>query len=669
VRGSRLALALAGLLLCALGHAQSEDYQIPHNELTVALEPTSRALQATSDVIFEGGGVVELALAARFELESLLLDGQSIQPRASARGQMRRWRIELPAPGRHRLSVRYRGTLAELPELDHRETLTALPPMAGPRGSFLPGGTGWYPQVGEQPFTYRVRLSLPPGQRGLVPGRLVAEQADQRGYRAEFAFPHPAESIELMAGPYQIRERWIAIASRAPIRLRSWFHPEISALADGYLDDVERYIRLYDERIGDYPFAAFSVVSSPLPTGFGMPTLTYLGVDVLRLPFIRATSLGHEVLHNWWGNGVYVDYERGNWSEGLTTFMADYFYREQDGADAARTQRLEWLRDFSAVPSEQDFPLRLFTSRTHGSSQIVGYHKAAFVFFMLRDLIGVPAFDAGLRQFWAQHQFRRASWEDLRSSFERASGRDLSAFFQQWLDRTGAPDVRIEAARAFPQGDRFRAEVTVAQQPPPYALRVPLRVMASDTHTVEAVPISSPRDVARFDLVAKPRSVALDPQVRIFRRLEPAEAPPILRQVTLDPATALVIASTDPAVRDVAAQLAARLLEAQPRPDGTDGPLLLIGTDPDVERLLAARSLGGIPSEVAGHGSARVWASRQPNGFAFVVVSARDADALRALQRPLPHYGRQSWLVFDGSKASARGIWPGEVVAVPFSPQ
>ena len=111
-----------------------------------------------------------------------------------------------------------------------------------------------------------------------------------------------------------------------------------------------------------------------------MPTLTYLGVNVVRLPFIRSTSLGHEVLHNWWGNGVYPSYARGNWSEGLTTFMADYTYKERESAGAARQMRLEWLRDFTAVPLGQDLPLAKFTSRTHGTSQIVGYHKAAMVF-------------------------------------------------------------------------------------------------------------------------------------------------------------------------------------------------------------------------------------------------------------------------------------------------
>ncbi|MBK7674598.1 MAG: hypothetical protein IPJ27_07405 [Candidatus Accumulibacter sp.] len=47
-----------------------------------------------------------------------------------------------------------------------------------------------------------------------------------------------------------------------------------------------------------------------------------------------------------------------------------------------------------------------------------------------------------------------------------------------------------------------------------------------------------------------------------------------------------------------------------------------------------------------------------PGTPALAVISANDAEALRALLRPLPHYGSQSWLVFDGGRAIERGIWP-----------
>ena len=177
-------------------------------------------------------------------------------------------------------------------------------------------------------------LDLPAGQRGVVPGRMVDEREQADRYLARFSFSHPAEGIALIAGPYRVEERKVRTALGTAVRLRTYFHSSIRELAPGYLDSILGYLNRFEQQIGHYPYSEFSVVSSPTPTGLGLPTLTYLGIDVLRLPFIRATSLGHEVLHNWWGNGVYPDYERGNWSEGLTTFMADYAFREQQGAAA-----------------------------------------------------------------------------------------------------------------------------------------------------------------------------------------------------------------------------------------------------------------------------------------------------------------------------------------------
>ena len=67
--------------------------------------------------------------------------------------------------------MRWRGTLAPLdPGQDHRQTLGRPVAVTGSDGTFLPSGANWYPQVGDSPASYRVKLDLPSGQRGLVPG-------------------------------------------------------------------------------------------------------------------------------------------------------------------------------------------------------------------------------------------------------------------------------------------------------------------------------------------------------------------------------------------------------------------------------------------------------------------------------------------------------------------
>ena len=364
----RAAVLLAGVLAPTIAVADAARLI-----LDVQLDPASRALRVAAEL--RTGGEFRFELNRALVIESASIDGAPAAVElAGSDGELNLWRV--PAGGGATLRIDFAGILPALDRsLDSREVLRDTRAIVSPAGSYLPAASGWYP-ITDAPFTYSVRLSLPRGQRGLVPGHLVEEKVSQERYRARFEFDHPADGIELMAGPYIVRERVVARRGVAPLRLRTYFYPDLEPLATAYLDDSQRYIERYSRIIGRYPFASFSVVASPLPTGFGMPTLTYIGAAVLKLPFIRATSLGHEVLHNWWGNGVYVDYASGNWSEGLTTFMADYAYKEEASPEAAREARLAWLRDDAAVPSGERQSLAEFRSRAHGAAAAVGYGKS-----------------------------------------------------------------------------------------------------------------------------------------------------------------------------------------------------------------------------------------------------------------------------------------------------
>ena len=653
---SRLAGGLAALICALMLPAAAAALAPAVHQIRVRIEPDTRLLEGSDSIRFDAPRAATLLLSTRFRLDSLIVDARRIEVRHQPAEGFQR--IALPV-GR-RIDVRWSGNLAPLDQnLDRRGTLTYAEAASGTQGTFLPAGSGWYPAVDGSFERYMLELDLPAEQRGLVPGRLVEENQSGGRYHARFEFRQPAEGIALVAGPYRIEERRMRTKAGRELRLRTYFHPEIAALAPGYLDSIAGYIDLYERRIGAYPFSEFSVVSSPTPTGFGLPTLTYLGVDVLRLPFIRATSLGHEVLHNWWGNGVYPDYARGNWSEGLTTFMADYAYRERESPEAAAAARLAWLRYYAAMPSGDDAPLARFTSRTHGASQIVGYNKSAMLFFMLRDLIGEAAFDRGLRAFWNAQRFRIASWDDLRRAFERASGQDLAGFFEQWLERTGSPALRIADARAVATASGWRLSVTLAQDAPAYALSVPISIRTAGSEITRRVDLSRERGEAAFDLPTAPLALALDPMLRVFRRLAPAEAPPILREAMLANHPAIFALSADAAMHTVANEVAARLFErASPGPAGAS-VALAVGLHADIDAWLASQGLAPRPPQLAAtRGSAQVWTARTQDRRTIVLISVQDSPSLAALARPLPHYGQQSYLVFDGARVIERGTWP-----------
>ncbi len=625
-----------------------------HHDMRVHLDPADRNLAVSDRLRLRGGGQVIFHLAPGFVVTTFAIDGRKATPARLGAD----WRIDLGADGEHNLLFEYHGRLAAMPKKPPRGS-QSFEALAGPEGSYLPAASGWYPGTQAATFTYRIAIEVPEPQKAVVAGRLVNETVTAGRHHAVFESESPVTGLTLMAGPYLVRER-----RSGGLSLRTYFHPSIQSLAVDYLRSSAEYIDFYRRWIGAYPFSAFSIVSSPLPVGLGFPGLTYIGEKVLKLPFIRFTSLGHEILHSWWGNGVRVDYAAGNWSEGLTTFMADYTFSQKASAEQARRMRLSWLRDFAALPPGRDRPVTTFVAKSHDASQVIGYDKTAFFFHMLRRQLGAEIFDAGIRRLWKKNKFGAAGWKRLQNAFEAASGKDLETFFDQWLKRTGAAKLQLAAVTVERTQDRFRTSFTLVQPLSVYALKVPIVITTASGEKRFHVLFDEPESRYHLETRSRPLALAIDPDFDIFRRLDRTEAPPILRDVTLKADTATIILAADERGQKAGRELAKRLLDLPPRFEDAfpsnppPAPLLLIGTTAEVMAWLAKARLSGVPDRLDGRGTARVWAGRYDGRWPLLVVAADDVPALEALLNPLPHYGRKGYLVFEADKAVEHGTWP-----------
>ena len=145
-----------------------------------------------------------------------------------------------------------------------------------------------------------------------------------------------SEDCHLVAGRYKVTS-----TKHDGIDIYAYFFPEEQGLVETYINATKRYLDMYQKLLGNYPYGKFAIVENFFQTGYGMPSFTLLGSLVVKLPFIVDTSLGHEILHNWWGNSVFVDESQGNWCEGLTAYMADYYYKElKDSTSPMITARI-----------------------------------------------------------------------------------------------------------------------------------------------------------------------------------------------------------------------------------------------------------------------------------------------------------------------------------------
>ena len=639
-------MSLFGISLLSPVIAASFEHRVE-----IDLQPASGEIRIQDQLKVEGIKEFRFRLAtwlARIDVE---VDGVRVELKHQGGDTV----IDLPDSGIHRIVFDMHGKVPARDEENTRE----LTSSSAADGVYLPGYDGWIPHPAGMPMRYQLAVSVPITQRAVVTGKLIDEQLGDNTYRASFVSTPFGESPSLFAGPYQLHERQLQGLS-----LRSYFHAELADQADAYLDKAEEYIQRYQTSVGDYPYADFHIVSAPLPVGLGFPNLTYVDRRIVPLPFMRSRSLAHEVLHNWWGNGIAVDYASGNWAEGLTTFMADYALERDKGEAAARAMRVRWLRDYAALPTARDQPVRDFRSKQHQAAQVIGYNKVAFIFHMLSLEIGQQAFARGIRDFWRQHRFARASWHHLQVAFEQAAGRQLDWFFRQWLDRKGAPRLSLGSHQVDVVDGAYRTRIEVLQ--PVQGYRFSLDVELTTAAGTERRRVIIVDHLTHLEWITpnRPESIQFDPQNDLFRRLQTSETPPILRDITLNPATVTMIASEQEAFSGIAQALASRLLDNTPRfldPGQSRKPaqpLLLITTADRLAGQLEQLQLQ-IPGELPDvkYGAA-AWTARLANNTPVLVISAESVVQLQALLRPLPHYGGQSYVLFDDGRAQSRGLWP-----------
>jgi hypothetical protein len=587
------------------------------------------------------------------------------------------------SPDDETFTIRYGGTVfhpIERAGEEHARSMGYSSGLVTSEGALLSGATHWLPDLSDDLVTFAIEARVPTGWDAVSQGVRERHERTERGTVARWRSDEPQPEALLVAGPFFERSR-----TSGRVLLQTFLRAEDPALADTYLDAGARYLAMYEDLLGVYPYPKFAVVENFWETGYGMPSFTLLGSKVVRFPFILHSSYPHEILHNWWGNGVLVEPARGNWSEGLTAYLADHLVQEQRGQGADhRRASLQRYADY--VSASEELAVREFRER-HGSvTQAVGYDKVLMVFHMLRQRLGDERFIAGLRRFYEAHRFRPASFPDLGQAMSAAAGEDLAPFFAQWVDRPGAPVIRVTSAEARRRDGAHVLELTLtqAQDGPPYAVDVPVYVTLSSRPDAvrHRVLLAERRQRFTIELGEEPLRVDVDPEYDVFRRLDPAELPPTLGGAFGDTRALMVLpSSAPPELRAAYAAVAESWKRA-----GTE-----VVSDAELGRLPKGRSVwllgwdnrlrDAIAPSVAAYGgalsaselrtgtsaltrsaNAAIVAVRSPADPKRVVVfvGADDPKALPALARKLPHYGRYSLLGFEGADAEnvAKQTWP-----------
>jgi hypothetical protein len=324
------------------------------------------------------------------------------------------------------------------------------------------------------------------------------------------------------------------------IDIYTYFFADHAGQSTAYIEGAKHYLRLYQSLIGKYPYKRFSIVENSMSSAFSMPTFILMTEKYVRAGITDETPLGHEILHQWFGNSVFADYSKGNWHEGLTIYLADHLQEETRKKDMDCRKRILMGYE-NYVRDNNEFSLSKFTERFDYASRSIGYGKSAMVFHMLRKKFGDEAFYGAIRRFVKEHSFHVTSWDDLRKAFENTTGQDLTAYFQQWVYDTGIADLDITDIQIDRKAHDYEVRFSILQKKKAYQISIPVTFYFNNYKEVRSLDISESRTSFAFMFDKPPIEIVLDEEYDVFRRLSGKEKPPMIETLITDDKSIIVL--------------------------------------------------------------------------------------------------------------------------------
>jgi aminopeptidase N len=311
------------------------------------------------------------------------------------------------------------------------------------------------------------------------------------------------------------------------IPIQTWVYPQDRDA--GFYDfavPTPQALEYFSDHIGPYSYEKLANVQSNSVGGGGMESATaiFYGADSVtgeRTERWRNVII-HEIAHQWWGNSVTeADWDDVWLSEGFATYFTMLFVEHAYGRDEL-VELLEAGRDyiFEFAAENPDYPI--VHSNLDDMSQVLTrniYQKGGWTLHMLRELVGDQDFWAGIRDYYARYRDGSATTGDFRQAMEEASGRDLEAFFDQWLHRGGA--LELEIAWSWREAERVLA-VTVDQvQPSALPYRMPFEIETTDADGATEIVVLELSELSQnfeLELEREPLSIVPDPGLKVLSR-------------------------------------------------------------------------------------------------------------------------------------------------------
>src|SRR5947209_2541615 len=382
--------------------------------------------------------------------------------------------------------------------------------------SYLLYAGRWFPvnAYGINRFTATMNITVPAHMTVIGSGKQSISNAAATkrpsagavsGKTYTFVWDKPSFPGTIVAGSFQEFK-----SDEAGLDLHVFFKPAHQNLGAIYAGTAVKEFTYYVTLYGSAPSTTLKVVEIPddtVPSAWA-PEIAAIASRAVT-DKVNYRLLANTIAHQWWGVSV-SPASRDDWwlSDGFARYSEARYVENAAGPagleEAVKDMSVGALA-YDTVPLSSASKLDIFSTEF----QSLDTDKGAMILHMLRWVLGQDKFNKTMREFAAQYAGKSATTDDFREIAEKNFGSQLTWFFSQWLDSTGAPEFKVKyttyrlggtaaTQNANPKDEKvpgFRVTGEISQDLDLFRMPVDLRIDTdgqTENKTIEVVGTNSP---------------------------------------------------------------------------------------------------------------------------------------------------------------------------------
>ena len=396
----------------------------------------------------------------------------------------------------------------------------------------------WFPMVGYgiDRFTSTISVSVPPGymvigsgKQSAAPGPEVDAGAPAArkgssatlgrlatpggGQTTTFTFTdHPSFPGTIIIGKYVQTK-----SSEGGLGINVYTTPEHKQFAQNFADTATKEFFFFTTTYGP-PFSHnLTVVELPndtVPSAWAPEIAAIAGRNFTQKGNYRL--LANTIAHQWFGTMVSPANKNDWWLNDGGARYSEAQYVEHVAGEAGYQEVTKDMPvgalAYVSVPLADVGRLDTFSPEF----QSLVTDKGGMILAMLQWVIGEESYDKTMRAFMSEYSGKSATVNDFRKVAEQASGQQLSWFFTQWLNSTGAPEFKNKYT-VYRTQKGFRVVGEISQDMDLFRMPIELRIDTDGKTETKRIEVEGTNSAYAVETFGKPRRISIDPNNSVLQ--------------------------------------------------------------------------------------------------------------------------------------------------------